>query len=491
MGPVVLAICDGWGIRTKKEGNAPKQARTPNVDRFLKTYDHAVLEASQQAVGLPHGYQGNSEVGHLTIGSGRVVYQNLMRINSGIEQGLEKNKPIVAHFKHVIAHNSTLHLMGLVQDEGVHAHIDHLVALLNLAKRMGILDVVVHVFTDGRDTPATSAKRYIRKVEREFERLRIGRFGVICGRYYAMDRDRRWVRTELAYHALTKARGKRVDTWQEALEDAYAQNQTDEFIRPRIVGDYEGMHEGDSVMFFNYRFDRARQLTQAFVEPDFDKFHTDVSVRFLAMTEYYDGMPCDVAFGPIVLGNLLGDVVSQAGCKQLRISETEKYAHVTFFFNGLDEVARTGEDRILVPSPHVATYDLKPEMSVYEITDRLLKEMGGYDLVVVNLVNGDMVGHTGKISAAIQACEAVDECLGRIEEKVLALNGRLIVTADHGNCEEMKGQHATSHTLNPVNLIVTGRKIRKKEGTLADIAPTIIRLLGLKKPKEMTGSSLV
>lgn len=491
MGPLVLAICDGWGIRKRKEGNAPAIAETPNHDRFLKDYDHAVLKASGSAVGLPEGYQGNSEVGHLTIGSGRQVYQSLMRVNKGVEDGLLKNKAITGFFKKALQKNSTLHLMGLVQDQGVHAHIDHLIALLSAAKRLGLVDVVVHVFTDGRDTPPQSAQKYIKTLEKEFRRLGIGRIGVICGRYYAMDRDRRWVRTELAYHALTKARGKRFDTWKEALDDAYDMGQTDEFIRPRIIGDYKGMNEDDCVFFFNYRFDRARQLTKAFVEKDFEEFHSDVNVNFMAMTEYYDKMPCEVAFGPVTLKRLLGSVVAEAGYKQLRISETEKYAHVTFFFNGLKEKPNPGEDRILVHSPAVATYDMKPEMSVYEITDKLVNSLEKYDLVIVNLVNGDMVGHTGNLDAAVKACEAVDECLGKIEEKVLSLNGRLLVTADHGNCEEMVGKHETSHTLNPVNFIITGRKLKKKEGTLADIAPTILKLMKIRKPKEMTGVSLV
>lgn len=498
MGPVVLIICDGWGIRKEKKGNAVKLAKTPNFDSYIKKYPHTVLDASGEAVGLPPGYQGNSEVGHLTLGSGRTVYQSLMRINKAIEDGsFFKNKALAKAMEGCRKMGTRLHLMGLVQDEGVHAHNDHLIALLKMAKDKGVKEVFLHAFTDGRDTPPKSASKYLHAVEEECEELGVGRIATVIGRYYAMDRDKRWIRTEKAYMAITQLRHTPVfGCWEDAVADAYENDETDEFIEPRAVEGYDGVMEGDAVIFFNYRFDRARQLTKAFVEDDFDEFHRKrPKITFVAMTDYYKGTKADVAFMEMDIKNRLGQMISRAGKRQLRISETEKYAHVTFFFNGLVEKPDKGEDRILVNSPKVATYDLKPEMSAYEQTDKLLLALGEdkHDAVIQNLVNGDMVGHTGKIKAIVKAVETVDDCLGKIVPVVLKKGGVVLITADHGNCEEVVGERKTSHTTNPVNFIaVSKRKFKLRErGTLADVAPTILKLLDIKKPEEMTGESLI
>ena len=495
MAPIVLVICDGWGIREEKEGNAPLLARTPVTDMLDSTYPTCILDASGKAVGLPDGYQGNSEVGHLTIGSGRTIYQALMRINASIEDGsFFSNEALSSVMRKVKEKSSRLHIMGLVQDEGVHAHQEHLFALLRMAKEHDV-EVIVHAITDGRDTPPKSAAGYVQQVADVMGSEGVGRFGVVVGRYYAMDRDKRWARTELAYRALTKADGAHASDWQSAIDEAYTVGETDEFIKPRIIKDYDGMREDDGLIFFNYRYDRARQITQALVEKDFSAFHTDhPAIHMVAMTEYYDGISCPVAFPPQHLTNLLGDVIADNGFRQLRISETEKYAHVTFFFNGLVEEPHEREDRILIPSPKVATYDQKPEMSVHEITDNLVEKMGDYDLVITNLVNGDMVGHTGDIDAAVSAVESVDTCLGRIHDEVKRLGGSLLVTADHGNCEEMVCDNETSHTTNPVRLVCMGpgiERLNRDRGTLADIAPTILFLLGIKQPEEMDGRPLV
>ena len=491
MRPVVLLIRDGWGIRKEKRGNAPALAKTPNMNKFLKRFPTAVLKAAEESVGLPKGYQGNSEVGHLTIGSGRVVEESLLRINKAIKNGsLAKNKVL----SKLIKGSKTLHLMGLVQDQGVHAHSDHLKYLIRLAKKKGVKDLLVHVFTDGRDTPPRSAAGFIADIDKEMKRQKLGRFGVMIGRYYAMDRDNRWMRTEMAYDAIAKGKGSKASDWKEALARAYAEGQDDEFIKPRIIDGYSGVNKGDGILFFNYRYDRARQLTKAFVEDDFEHFYREKpEVDLVCMTEYYKDMPCPALFEQHDVTNLLGEVLSKKSIHQLRISETEKYAHVTFFFNGLVEEPFENEDRILIHSPKVATYDMKPEMSVYEIKDRLLQEMPKYDLVVVNLVNGDMVGHTGDLGAAKKAVEAVDECCGEIVKIALSIDGTVLMTADHGNCEEMVGDHQTSHTLNPVHLILASKKLKlkRKTGTLADIAPTILKLFDIKKPKEMTGKSLI
>ncbi len=493
MKPIVLLIRDGWGIRKQRKGNAPALAKTPVTDKLLKKYPKAVLQAAEEGVGLPKGYQGNSEVGHLTIGSGRIIHQALERINKSIrDKSFYKNKALNSLMNNIKKKRSSLHVMGLVQDQGVHAHISHLYAILKLAKKKRLKDVIVHAFTDGRDTPPKSAEAYLSRLQRAFGRIGIGRLGTIIGRYYAMDRDKRWIRTELAYQAITHARGVEEESWRSAISDAYKREQTDEFIRPRIIKGYKGLKKGDGIIFFNYRFDRARQLTRALIDKDFQGFHTDhPNISMVTMTEYYDNIPCGVAFPPVEVTNHLGRVISRNKLRQLRISETEKYAHVTFFFNGLKEEPDRLEERILIHSPKVATYDQKPEMSVFKITKTLLKELDkkSHDVIVVNLVNGDMVGHTGNLKAAKIAVKAIDGCVGKIRDKVLEKGGILLVAADHGNCEEMIGKHQTSHTLNPVSN--RKLKLKKKTGDLSCIAPTILSLLGIQKPKEMSGVSLI
>lgn len=496
MKPVVLVIRDGWGRRSSSDSNAIKIAKTPVTDAIMKKYPHIVLGSSGADVGLPKGYQGNSEVGHLTIGSGRVVYQSLERINNAITDGsFASNPALIELLKKVLANKSRLHVMGLVQDEGVHAHMDHIVEIVKVAKARNIREIIIHAITDGRDTPPSSASTYLTRLTKSLGGS--AKIGTVIGRYYAMDRDSRWVRTELAYRAIVLGEGETVSSWKAALESGYAKEETDEFIRPRIVDGYNGIIEGDGFIFVNYRYDRARQITKALIDPGFKEFHlAHPKFSMLAMTEYYSGIQCPVMFHPINMTNLLGEVISNKGYRQLRISETEKYAHVTFFFNGLNETPYKDEDRILIPSPHVATYDLKPEMSAFEITDRLVAELQKkvYHFAVINIVNGDMVGHTGKLDAAVKACETVDECSGKIMEEVLKQDGTMILFADHGNCEEMSGPCQTSHTLNPVDCVIISNsklKLKEKNGTLADIAPTVLKIFGISQPKEMTGKSLI
>jgi 2,3-bisphosphoglycerate-independent phosphoglycerate mutase len=499
-GPLVLVICDGIGINKKKQGNAFAMAKKPNFNRLLKRYPTAVLKPSEEGVGLPKGYQGNSEVGHLTIGSGRKLLQELLRINQSINnKSFFKNKGVIRAINHAKKHKRALHIMGLLQDQGVHAHIGHLFAILKLAKEKNIKDVYIHVFTDGRDTPSKSAKTYLNQLETYLRKEGIGKIATIVGRYYAMDRDKRWTRTEIAYRAINNAEGKRFESWKDALKDAYACGESDEFIRPRIIGEYKGLMDNDAVIFYNFRYDRARQLTKALVEPNFKDFHRRLKkIFFTAFTEYYRELKSlnnvAIAFPQEKIKNLLGEILSKNRIKQLRISETEKYAHVTFFFNGLREKPFRYEERILIPSPKVPTYDLKPEMSVYEVTDKLIENIDNYKVIITNLVNGDMVGHTGNLRSAIKAVEAVDYNIGRIVEATLKRGGTVLITADHGNCEEMYGVHKTSHTLNNVFLIFVSNKmfkINRKKGFLYDIAPTILKILGIKKPSEMGGKSFV
>ena len=500
---LVLIIMDGWGIAPAGKENAISLARTPNFNELWKSCPHTTLHASGEPVGVPAGMQGSSEVGHLNIGAGRIVYQSWVRINNAIkDKSFFKNPELLAAIKSCKKKKSSLHLMGLVQDQGVHAHQDHLFALLKLCKMQKFKDVWIHFFSDGRDTPPKSALTYLYALEKEMKKLGFGKIGTIIGRYYAMDRDNRWERTEKAYWALAEARGMHVRNASEGIEKAYAAGESDEFITPKIVDDFQGMKNNDSVIFFNYRLDRTRQITKAFVEPGFKEFkRKKLKLHYVGMTEYYSGMHAHVAFGPQNMKNLLGEIISKHGLKQLRISETEKYAHVTFFFNGQMEKANKGEDRILIPSPKVATYDLKPEMSVYEVTNKLVEELGKnkHDVVICNLVNCDMVGHTGKMHEIIKAIEAVDECVGKIARKTLQMNGTVIITADHGNAEvkiSKEGEILTAHTINDVPLILVSgneklKNAKLKKGKLADIAPTMLQLFGIKKPKEMTAESLI
>lgn len=495
---LLLAILDGFGYRPEKEGNAIAHARTPNIDSFMKKYPLTLLEAGGTAVGLPPGQMGNSEVGHINIGAGRVVFQDSMRILKAIDDGSFFENDVL---KKAIgeARNGALHLMGLIGPGGVHAMPQHLYALLEMAKREAVKNVHIHCFTDGRDTPPKSAAGHVRELEEKIQEIGAGEIASVTGRYYAMDRDNRWDRTRITYDMLTEGKGRRAKSAKDAIKKAYEARETDEFIKPTLIKDVR-IKDGDVIIFFNFRPDRARQLTRAFVDKKFDGFpRKRTEVSFVTMTRYMDGLDVDIAFDKVPLTNTFGEVISKQGLNQLRIAETEKYAHVTFFFNGGREEPFKGEDRCLIPSPKVATYDLKPEMSAYELTDELVKRINSkkYDVVVVNYANLDMVGHTGVWEAAVRAAEAVDECIGKVIRSVEKMGGKAIITADHGNAEEMmeNGIPKTAHTTNPVPFILIGAgekeatKLRK--GNLGDIAPTMLDLLGMEKPEEMTGKSLV
>ena len=509
--PVLLAILDGWGLGRGGDADAVSRARTPNMDAFCRDYPCTRLAAHGEAVGLPEGQMGNSEVGHLNIGAGRVVYQDYTRINKAIRDGSLRDNPALAAAMEA-ARGSALHLMGLVSDGGVHSHFDHLAALLEMARERGLDRVFVHAFTDGRDTPPDSGAGFIRALTGKTAAIGCGRIATVSGRYYAMDRDNRWDRVELAWKALVAGEGILASDPVTAVEDAYAAGESDEFIRPRVITENGApvarVADGDAVVFFNFRADRARQLTRAFTEEGFSGFPVadrPALASFVTMTEYERDFDLPVAFPPLELRRILGEEVSRAGLRQLRIAETEKYAHVTFFFNGGREEPFPGEDRVLVPSPReVATYDKKPAMSAPEVTAELLKRLdsGGYDLVVLNFANGDMVGHSGIMEAAVAACETVDHCLGRLAAKNGELGGVMLITADHGNAEQMRdadGSPFTAHTTNPVPFIVLGEAFRGKGkdkkiasgGALRDIAPTVLTLLGLEIPAEMEGGSLI
>jgi 2,3-bisphosphoglycerate-independent phosphoglycerate mutase len=502
--PVVLMILDGWGCAPDGPGNAVSLADTPVYDRLRREYPHGTLEASGPAVGLPPGQMGNSEVGHLNIGAGRVVYQDLTRISEAIADGeFFRNRVLKQACAKAVGRSGTLHLMGLVSAGGVHSDLGHLKACLELARREQVGDVVVHAFLDGRDTLPRSAKGYLADVQQSMDELGVGRYGVISGRYYAMDRDTRWDRIELAYDALVRSEGFFAADAPSAVDAAYRRGENDEFVRPTIVEPESDprVKDGDVCIFFNFRPDRARELTRAFTEEGFTAFdrgdHPPV-VDFVTMTEYKKEFALPVAFLPDHPKEVLADVLAEHGLHQLHIAETEKYAHVTFFFNGGVEKAVAGEERILVPSARdVPTYDHKPEMSAYGVTDELLKALtgGSFDFVVVNYANADMVGHTGVIAAAVTAVEAVDTCVGRVVDLVTRRGGVCLVTADHGNSDHMlepDGSPNTAHSTNPVPFIATvaGVKVRKG-GRLCDLAPTALALLGIAQPGEMTGASLL
>ncbi len=505
--PLVLMILDGWGINPVCEQNAACLARTPHLDALSRAYPHTQLEASGSAVGLPDGQMGNSEVGHLNIGAGRIVYQELSRIDLAIEQGDFFRNPVLCEAMARIRQNGgKLHLMGLLSDGGVHSHRDHLYALLRMARREGLADVCVHAFLDGRDTPPQSGADYLEHLESYLARSGSGRIASVIGRYFAMDRDHRWDRVEQAYRAITEGVGRRFGNAAAAIEQAYADGQTDEFVAPCVIdgGGVPGtVGDGDGLIFFNFRGDRAREITRGFTEEDFAGFERRVRPRlsdFVCLTEYDETLDLPVAFPPASHASILGEVLAAAGLTQLRIAETEKYAHVTFFFNGGSEVPFPGEDRVLIPSPKdVATYDQKPAMSAFEVTEEVLKRVAGgrYDVIVLNYANPDMVGHTGNLEAAVEALEAVDACVGRVVDAVLATGGSLIITADHGNCEQMRaadGSPHTAHTSNPVPLILVDPGRRQgvlRSGKLADIAPTMLELLDLPQPPEMSGHSLL
>lgn len=505
--PIALLILDGWGIgRTDDPNNAISQSKTPHMTLLSEMYPSTALACSGEAVGLPDGQMGNSEVGHLNIGAGRIVYQELTRITKAIKDGdFFDNKVLCAAVNKAKTAGGALHLMGLLSDGGVHSHINHVYALLELAKRHGLKDVYVHAFLDGRDVPPSSALEYLDALEAKMTELNIGKIVTVSGRYYAMDRDKRWERVEQAYAAMVYRQGQIAPTAHGAVEQAYARGETDEFVKPTVI-EADGnaaIKPNDGIIFFNFRPDRARQLTRVFVDEAFDGFKRQkgfMPLAFATMTQYEETLDVAVAYPPQYLKNTLGEVFSNAGLNQLRIAETEKYAHVTFFFSGGEEKPYHGEDRILVPSPKVATYDLQPEMSAVEVTDRATEviKSGKYDLIVLNFANGDMVGHTGKLWAAVDAIATVDKCVGRVVDAMRDRGGITLITADHGNAEcmldESTGEPFTAHTTNAVPFIMVSEKHRSaklQSGRLSDISPTVLELAGIKIPAEMTGKSLL
>lgn len=502
--PVMLVILDGWGIRDMEHGNAVVLGNTPNYDNWLRTREKSIIDTFGEHVGLVPGQMGNSEVGHLNLGAGRVVYQDIARIDMAIEDGsLAEHEGLLDVFEKAKTNGGNVHLVGLLGPGGVHSHESHLFALLEIAKDQGV-NPVVHVITDGRDTATNSGIGFLETLENKIAEIGTGQIATVSGRYYAMDRDKRWDRTRKAWDAMVKREGERATSAREAIRSSYDSGVMDEFILPTVVGDDDSLRvkSGDSLIFYNFRADRMRQIVQAFVLEDFDgadEFETIDGLTSVTFTNYIDGLPVTVLFPPEYLVNTLAEVISKAGLKQYHSAETEKYPHVTFFFNGRREQVFPGEDRQIIPSPKVATYDLQPEMSAYELTEATLKRLEEHDddFVLINFANPDMVGHTGVLEAAIKAVEAVDECCGRLVDKVLAKGGVAIVTADHGNCErminEITGDSHTYHTVGPVNLFVIGHEYHGlvTRGKLADVAPTVLELMGLEKPSEMTGESLI
>ena len=502
----MLMILDGFGENESENANAIKLAKTPNIDKLMKTCPTTLMHTSGLDVGLPEGQMGNSEVGHTNIGAGRIVYEELTRITKSIEDGdFFSNTEMVEAIENCKKHNSKLHIMGLLSDGGVHSHIRHLYAILELAKRKDFEEVYVHCFMDGRDTPPSSGEVYISELESKMKEKGIGKIATISGRFYAMDRDKRWQRIEKAYDAIVHGEGETSTSAISAIEDSYQKEIFDEFIVPTVITSNNEpiakIEPNDSVIFFNFRPDRAREITRTLVDKEFNEFaaRKDLNLFYVCMTNYDETMPnVNIAFKKEELKNTFGEYISNKGYTQLRIAETEKYAHVTFFFNGGEEKQYPGEDRILVPSPKVETYDLQPEMSAYEVTEQLIEAINSkkYDCIILNYANPDMVGHTGNLNAAIKAVEAIDECVGKVVEAVEAQNGVLIITADHGNVEQMidykTGEPHTAHTTNPVPLILVGMENAKlREGRLADLAPTMLDIMNLEIPQEMTGESII
>ncbi len=503
-GPVALIIIDGWGISESCENNAACQAKTPILDRLRQDYPVSRLNASGQDVGLPDGQMGNSEVGHMNIGAGRIIYQDLSRISLAIEDGsFFSNQALERVCHRLVASAGKLHLLGLLSDGGVHSHNTHLYALVRLAQQLGVRDVCIHAFLDGRDTPPKSAVNYLQQLEDELKKIGLGRVVTITGRYWAMDRDNRWERVEKSYLAMTEGTGQRAESSSVAISSSYAAGQTDEFVEPWVIGQPGTIDNGDGVIFFNFRSDRAREMTRALTQNDFSGFSRGKFpelVDYVCLSEYDESLNLPVAFPSETYPDILAEVVSRAGFKQLRIAETEKYAHVTFFFNGGVEKPWPGEDRVMIPSPKdVATYDEKPSMSAVEVTDEVVKRVAAnkYQLIILNFANCDMVGHTGNLTAAIEAMETVDSCLGRVVAAVTGADGKLLITADHGNCEQMvdsKGRPHTAHTTNPVQFIFVDSQHKKqqvRDGILADLAPTILEIMNLEQPTAMTGQSLL
>jgi len=500
--PLILMILDGFGIGENPNADAIRAAKTPNIDALMAKYPHTEIQASGMDVGLPRGQMGNSEVGHTNIGAGRIVYQELTRITKTVEEGglsaIPELQKAVANCKE---HDSALHLMGLLSDGGVHSHIQHLFGLLDMAKEQGLEKVYVHCFMDGRDVPPSSGKDYVEQLVNKLNELGVGKIATISGRYYAMDRDNRWERVSKAYDAMVNGIGVEEADPVKAMADSYANGVTDEFVVPVVVDKNGAISTNDSVIFFNFRPDRAREITRTMVDADFAGFVRAKGffpLCYTCMTQYDATMPnVQVAFHPQSLEDTFGEYISNKGLKQLRIAETEKYAHVTFFFNGGVETVYPGEDRCLINSPKVATYDLQPEMSAYEVTDALEERLDKYDVIIINYANCDMVGHTGVFEAAVKAVEAVDTCVGRIVAKTLELGGAILLTADHGNADKMieddNSGPFTAHTTNPVPLLAIGLgDVKLREGgRLADLAPTMLSVLGLEQPKAMTGESLI
>lgn len=506
--PTVLMILDGYGLNDKAEGNAVAEANTPVMDKLMAECPFVKGNASGMAVGLPDGQMGNSEVGHLNMGAGRIVYQDLTKITKAIQDGdFFENDALLAACANVKEHDSALHMFGLVSDGGVHSHNTHIYGLLELAKRQGISKVYVHCFLDGRDTPPASGKDYVQELSDKMKEIGVGEVASVMGRYYAMDRDNRWDRVELAYKALVKGEGNTAASGVEAVQNSYDDGKTDEFVIPAVVvkdgKPVATIKDNDSVIFFNFRPDRAREITRVFCADDFDGFDRGERIKttYVCFTEYDVTIPNKlIAFHKTEITNTFGEFLAANNMTQARIAETEKYAHVTFFFNGGVEEPNKGEDRILVKSPKVATYDLKPEMSAYEVCDKLVEAIksGKYDVIIINFANPDMVGHTGVEAAAIKAIEAVDECVGKTVDAIKEVDGQMFICADHGNAEQLideeTGEPFTAHTTNQVPFIIVNADPSyglRENGCLADIAPTLIEMMGMEQPKEMTGKSLL
>lgn len=506
---MVLMILDGWGVRADAPDNAISRCSPHHFDNLQVNYPYTELTCSGKEVGLPEGQMGNSEVGHLNMGSGRTVYQEITRISNAIEDGSFYTNPV---FKQAIefakAQNGAVHLMGLLSDGGVHSHMEHIEALLELCRREEVNRVFVHAYLDGRDVAPQSALQYITQLQETMNKLRVGQFATLSGRYYGMDRDRRWERVQASYEAMVLGKGNKSPNAFAAVQSSYENHISDEFVEPAVIVDEQGqplatIQDGDSMIFFNFRADRARQISHALVDEDFAGFERQLWPRifYVCMTQYEADINAAVAFPPQNLNNTLGEVLAQQGLKQLRIAETEKYAHVTFFFNGGVEEPNPGEDRILIPSPQVATYNLQPAMSAPELTERVIAEINRdyYDVIIINYANPDMVGHTGILEAAIEACKAVDTCLDQVVQTVLSKQGHIIITADHGNCEMMicpfTGTPLTAHTTDLVPFILVSEQYRnfklRKDGSLRDVAPTMLSILAIETPEEMTGRSLL
>ncbi len=501
--PIIIIIRDGWGYRKEKEFNATEMGENPYTRMLMEKYPNTLLDASGEAVGLPKGYQGNSEVGHMTIGAGKIFFQSLPRINKSIESGeFFKNPELSKAIENCKKNKSTFHILGLLQKEGVHAHMDHCIALIELCKKENISDVLIHIISDGRDSPVDQTLKNVKELEEIIKKIGIGKIATISGRYYAMDRDKKWDRTKVAFDCIQNGITDIIfDNINKSIEESYSKGETDEFLKPRKAIWYQGIKNNDSVVFFNFRTDRTRQLTMALIEDNFEGWERKpLNIFFVAMTEFYSPMnnKGHVAFPTEPVVNLLGEVLSKNNLKQLRISETEKYAHVTFFFNGQMEKAYEGEERILVPSPKVSTYDLKPEMSVYELGDRIVEEIKKqkYDVIITNLVNADMVGHTGVWEAILKAVKAVDDNLKKITQAGLQQNGVILILGDHGCIEEKTPELKTSHTKNKIPFIMVSNdqkllSVKLKEGRgLQDVAPTVLKLLEINQPLEMTGEPL-